>query len=677
MKKHYFYVFILIVFSSALDAGCTQAQSQPPQTMTKFVVNALIPPEESFPPIDYPFVWDGTYYKDANTRNDKTNLETIAIDTNTGTKKQIAFYSAKLAYYRFEVAQFRLKGELDARKCTVAVTKDGLAMPCYKGPTNLAFVEDKDGATAYWFYGWNTPTGTYEATLYSEGKPVMKRTFETIARTPVKFKRSMSFITLEANTPMVQRKAFGPDGVPTGFTNALAEWMDYGNVDGFINLSGQTTGWSKATPENPWEEYPPKNLETIGKMLRKKGKIIGGYIMCFYTPSKGWKKGGYQSAMGLGGFGLTESQFVSFRDEKRFRDIAKLAADFEARPYVDMIGFDFIRFGENVGLELCEEFVRDMNIVRPANWEAMNAEVRAAWLGREMRHSGNLKDRWKLWQAHKTADFIYRVRLEAKITKPIWVFTLGWNHGMEHQQDPGMFQDAGALMEAVMLYEIDSPRFESMATCWREYLASEKVNFLPGNQIDAVLHRNSIQGFNAVEEYIYRLKSGADFAAEHSVGMFVHDSLRAFWGRRGEYSYYEWLNAGMEGISYLRFVRGESPVRLEVLANETKTEGGKKTVAVAVSFNTNYAKEILGKTLTIESKEKNILQKFDITVLTNIKYYITFDSHQNDNHFIALRGTIGNFPPYICIKYLQKTIVLKTAKNDKSAEKKPRKYKGK
>ena len=599
------------------------------------------------------FEWSADHYDDQNVLTDDTNARMVEIP-GAG-KREMAYFSLKQAYYRFEVVRFVLRTSQKPQNAFVRVYAGTNAVPAFNGPTNLFFIRSADGEyTANWFSGWKPAEGNYRSVLFVNNSPVLSSDFKIIKREPVRFKKTLTLMDLEWNQMILNRTIFNHRFEKTRFLDGLIDWMDYGEIDAFMTLSGETTGWGNITPATPWEYYPVKNLQSIGEELHKRNKLVGAYIMCFYTPNNGWVKGGYQQAKGVSSSGgVMGSRFISFKDPKRFKDIVELARYFDAQPYVDFIGFDFSRFGELVGYENADEFVKDMNVEVPANWDKFGENDRILWLGGRLKSSGAVFQKWLLWIAHKTSDFIYRVRKEAGLKKPIWVFSLGWDHGVQHGQDPLFFQDAGVFADFVMLYESTPAMFQEMKRSWSTYLGQERLNYVPGNQIDAVLHK-SIFGYNPVEEYAYRLNTAVDYASYYSRGAFIHDITRAFWGRKGANTYYEWLTAGFASVSHNRWRNGEIPFSMKCTPdNKVYNRNGNAEVKVLVEFRPETLSGLAGKKLEIEGVRNNYRKIIDISGLSNIIIAVKVNPGEGPNQFFALKGKIEGYPAYFMINYLK------------------------
>src|SRR6185295_16693158 len=128
---------------------------------------------------------------------------------------------------------------------------------------------------------------------------------------------------------------------------------------------------------------------------------------------------------------------------------------------------------------------------------------------------------------------------EAKMTKPVFTFTLGWQMGHQHGQDPAMFVDAGVNFNHIMLYEGDRNTLASMKRQWPDYLS-------------------------------------------RGVGMFWHDLYRMIYGIRGPYSTMEWLVSGGKAFSSMQQAQGLSPIEVAVVAPKEIPGGVPVPISVVV-----------------------------------------------------------------------------------------------
>ena len=115
--------------------------------------------------------------------------------------------------------------------------------------------------------------------------------------------------------------------------------------------------------------------------------------------------------------------------------------------------------------------------------------------------------------------------------KPLWAFTLTWDKGWNHGQDPVMMNDAGVDLDALMFYEADRPQFDAMLKDWHGYVRRGDVQLVPGNIFDWGLHQRDPAGPG---EFGRRLRRAiADVYADGPAqGVFFHDAARLLYGTR-------------------------------------------------------------------------------------------------------------------------------------------------
>jgi hypothetical protein len=179
---------------------------------------------------------------------------------------------------------------------------------------------------------------------------------------------------------------------------------------------------------------------------------------------------------------------------------------------------------------------------------------RILWFARQIEivKDKDTIERWRWWRAHKVASIIERIMDEAGITKPVWVYTLGWDHGREHGQDPVMFFDAGVSVDAVMLYEASRPQFVRLLGQWNRYVRSSEGNIFIGNCVDANLLDSD--RFLPPDEFFRRNTEGYRNIVRDGLasGIFFHDIARGLWGRRGGHEFREYALAHMSSVYGLR-----------------------------------------------------------------------------------------------------------------------------
>ena len=201
----------------------------------------------------------------------------------------------------------------------------------------------------------------------------------------------------------------------------------------------------------------------------------------------------------------------------------------------------------------------------------MSKAARMRWLAVN-RGRKEIGMKWRWFRAHKESLIIKAIK-DAGIKKKLWAFTLGWNHGQEHGQDPYMFFDAGIDYDAVMIYEASRPQHVGMLAAWPQYLSGE-YNVLVGNMIDNRLQDGSLR---PELEYMRRVyESEAKFNRSSRIrGIFFHDVSRMLWSKfRGSgNSIREWANINASIVSRIEEKYSENPFNVIVKLDERNRTG--------------------------------------------------------------------------------------------------------
>jgi len=356
---------------------------------------------------------------------------------------------------------------------------------------NVPFLREGDRLRASWLPDWNAEDGDYEIRIYYKDRKLKTNkniTFKIKRRVPPKIDDLISVVDLELNSSLKNKSLITPSSSYSDYL-AVLDWTKFMNADALWILSGETTSFRESKEKiGPWDKGPLENLHLLKEHAPESGIKIGAYIMAFYVPGDNgvtnrYKAGiGYDSKKDL----LYFSKHISLKSENRIEDIIELARSFQDDPKINFIGFDFIRTGRADGYELAEEVIKETNIKTPGYWNHLSREEKIKWFAKkiEVENDQIIIEKWRWLRAHKVAIITKRIIEESKITKPVWVYTLGWDHGREHGQDPIMFFDAGVDIDAVMLYEANEAQFESLIIQWNNYIKKGQGNIFIGNCVD-------------------------------------------------------------------------------------------------------------------------------------------------------------------------------------------------
>ena len=254
------------------------------------------------------------------------------------------------------------------------------------------------------------------------------------------------------------------------------------------------------------------------------------------------------------------------------------------------------------------------------------------WLANEKvsRRNMNLIDQWNWWRAHKVSKIIRRITTEVKLKKPLWLFTLTWEKGWQHGQDPIMFADAGADIDALMLYEANREQFDMLLDEWHNYIKKGEANLVLGDVVDWPLHQN-IMNPPGPEEFYNRLIQATKriYNNSNADAIFIHDLARALWGRIKPYSTEEWMISGAAAISEMRRLNGILPLTAEINLDSKLNVGNEFIIPVEIKNISN-------------EKYKNVSVKLHLiggTLLGDNKKYIE-ELKPNQATSVSFRGIV-------------------------------------
>ena len=470
---------------------------------------------------------------------------------------------SKKEIYHYGILNVYLNGisDLEQENLSIKVFKDGRFHGSADIEFNIPFFPEsgKERFKAVYLPGWNAYEGEYEIKLFYGDKRIQtdeKITFLLKRKQTPLLEGGISIVDLEMNESIKKKSFIYPEGFVADYS-AIPRWVQEMNADALWILSGETTTFQwPASHSKPWDAGPLENLYLLKKIAGQYDIDIGAYIMCFYVPGNYGVPDRYNAGIGYNkeNDSLYYSRHISLSSEQRVLDIIELAKQFQDDEQIQYIGFDFIRTGRADGYELGPIVVRETNIITPRDWNSYSSQEKIKWFAKkvEVEKDPLVIEKWQWWRAHKVAGIIKRIIEEAGITKPVWVYTLGWNHGKEHGQDPVMFFDAGVTIDAVMLYEANRQQFARLLEHWNSYIRAGQGNIIIGNCIDYrlldsdslsppdELYRRNIEGYRNI------LRDG--FAS----GIFLHDMSRAFWGRRGNHTVMEYAQSFISSVQNLK-----------------------------------------------------------------------------------------------------------------------------
>ncbi len=465
---------------------------------------------------------------------------------------------AEVLHYEFVDIELRTRDprlvERFARAAPRAqVFRDGSPVPTVGGISSVALAYDpgRRAWTGRWPCPWNAPDGVYELRLM--GAPDLERRlraapFRIGRRRPAPLPPRFAVVTFESVAPLAALRVRAPDGSLKDW-RGLLDWVEYVGADAFWMLGGQSPG------RKPGEIWVSHNFPFFGRVAaecRRRGIQFGLYAMCYLTMSQE-RLPRYQYAREVEDSAPVWTRAISIRDPGRIVDVAQLLRRFRDIPGVDYVGLDYIRNALG-GYELVDDFVAEFpGLALPSGWERLTEDDRMVYLARKkiMRRDRDFIDAWQWWRAHRVARIIRAIKDHIGDSKPLWAFTLTWDKGWHHGQDPVMFNDAGVDINALMLYEATEEQYGLILRDWRRYIRRADAQLIVGNVVDWPLHQRSPEGPGAFYRRTAQALDGI-YADGPARGLFVHDLARALGGRLGPWSTRQWLDEARRAIRRLK-----------------------------------------------------------------------------------------------------------------------------
>ncbi len=457
-----------------------------------------------------------------------------------------------------------------------SVLKDGKVVTTIgkKSLFSLAYDTSTGRWTGAWPCPWNAPQGVY--TLALEKRPdlaldLSAGSFRIERRRPAPLKPGFVALTLETVQPFKNMRVRAPDGSLKDWTGLL-DWAHYVGADAFWVLGGQSPGLTRGSI---WNDDNLSLYPAIGRECHRRGIKFGLYVQCYLTMGRPGALRRYEYAVDVSSGRPVLTRAISLDDPRRLEDIIERLKGFRDIPEVDFLGLDYIRNALG-GYELADEFYGEMPFLkRPPGWSHLPRAEKMLLFARKKvaRKDSAFIDAWQWWRAHKVAGIVRRIKKAVGSRKPLWTFTLSWDKGWHHGQDPVMMNDAGADIDAVMLYEADDRQYAQIMKDWHSYVRRKDVQLAPGDIIDWWLHQHAPDG---PEEFYRRLKLAIDtiYADGRAHAVFYHDIGRALHGNLGPWTTKDWMNAAKRVTEYLRESKGKPRKAAEGTRKQEKAAGG-------------------------------------------------------------------------------------------------------
>jgi 23S rRNA (uracil1939-C5)-methyltransferase len=566
-------------------------------------------------------------------------------------------------FLRYELVPFEVRvnpeemPSFSQMNATVEVYRGGNPVTMVDGRSKLNLKRDTAAGrfVGNWPIPYNPAPGTYTAAVIVSAPEwaspkVFESAFTLSALKPSGLFPGYSVLTMEGGKQLIGGAVPALDGGERMTSSNAIDWAKFMGANVYCYLMGQTSIWGELRPkEFPFNRRDMEVGRKYAKAAHASGLKFAAYMTTFKVIGDAWQQATYDFALGYDPDSdeVIQTRFISLNDAKRRQDIIAFMKEMEKDPEIDMVGMDYVRTGFG-GYEMVDEFVKDLNVPGPANFWSMTQQERIHWLARtvDMKESREVVALFEWWRAHKVALSLKEILDEAKMTKPVFTFTLGWQMGHQHGQDPAMFVDAGVDYNHIMLYEGDRNTMESMKRQWPDYLTRANGMYAMGEMVDFNLVQKSLDPPGPEELYNRQVETFRGwYPVNASVGMFWHDLYRIIYGIRGPYSSMEWAIAGGKAFSVLQHAQGLTPIEVSLKAPRNIPAG--VPVPISVEITNRSPENLKGMVLHQLDTSKNYyvdlatVGPFDLAAGSMVKVKSLFvnipreDQPERDNRYMA------------------------------------------
>ena len=421
--------------------------------------------------------------------------------------------------------------------------------------------------------------------MEGSGYCVAQAEFEIKTRPPPPLPPGLCAATWEQDFPRESLRR--PDG-SVGDWRAMLDWCEFMGADCLWFRGAVTETYHGALSlDQPFATHNLEAIPQLAKAAHQRGLKFGVWAVAYATyPTHTNKyKPAYDYAQDISRSTgkISEMDYVSLLDPLRVEHLADFAKQMQNTDNVDFIGLDYLR-SDRGGYEMTEQFTNEMPVQLPVGWDNWDKQRRWRYVATmvetqwQSQRGRDFYEQWNWWRAHQTAEIVSQIIAQGQITKPVWVFLLGWEHGTQHGQNPTMLTDAGTALITPMLYQVKSQEhFEAMVRSWHDYMDPGVANISAGDQVDDYWHQRSRRPVASPELLYQRMMTAHHRFIRNgrTKGGFWHDISRAaVKGTLGPYPGREWALAGAAAFSQIRQSWKVYPLHVEMSSPQTASIGG-------------------------------------------------------------------------------------------------------
>lgn len=354
--------------------------------------------------------------------------------------------------------------------------------------------------------------------------------------------KGMSFLGIYSLERVSKRNIVSLNGKEVDW-NYLPEWLSILSFDGVLMLSGVTKSFEEdVSLTSPWDRNKVTESDLLAEKTVQRGKKFAGWIKALKVEGTYLKKIGYKPALIFDGNSFSEdSSTISMLDENRKKSLARLFSSFMQNKNYSFVGFSDIFLPKNTGVELYEEFLKDLQIPVLPQWDKLSGEEKLRFFLDKLKDKDFLFT-FENWKKYYMASYLREIINEGGHSKAIFYF-LNYSELKEFPELLKLIFDCGIDFVVVnfnesfleLIKNLDSIKNSDLNEFADRVIFSYNLDFknLDVENYDVA----AIENYFAT--YLLYIK---EMSRKYNVaGFVINDLYNAMSGKRGPYSPLDWM----------------------------------------------------------------------------------------------------------------------------------------
>lgn len=449
------------------------------------------------------------------------------------------------------------------------------------GKTRLNYNADQKMWVGYWYPENSDITGNFEITasgyLDNPESPVREKTsFYITEITPkYKLKKGIAFIGIDSLERISKRNILSADANEVDW-NGIPEWLNFISADGILMLAGVTKTFDESlSMESPWDNDKVNESMVLADRIKQRGKNFGVWMNALKVEGIYAKKMGYRTTLTHDNDKYTEEpSVISLLDENRKKNITRLFTTYMENDNISYVGISEIFLEPAQGLELMENFIKELQIDVPENWQNLDFDGKFRYFSDRIRNK-ELFDQFVTWKQYHISQYLKDIISSTAHHKPVFYF-VDYEEAIANPDLISIVLNSGVdfiVMNFNMPYDKILENMETLSKISKisgyfnrviiSYYIDYKNTDMPGSEV------------SAIENYVYAnlqlTKYGSDTL--NANGIMINDLYKAMFGKRGPYSPYEWMLGIGETIYQFKNINKYIPLDINCYAPQNVTYG--------------------------------------------------------------------------------------------------------